>query len=501
MLIKFEIYRDGQRLTAFQPVAAFAVGPESVPIPGDLSFKEGLLSVSRGDGHATGVSLLWDIGPLGQFQLETSRLLPREKAYNLNVELARFRLMKIVQKQEDWNLFDFPRAEPLFVKFREAQSLFAQALGLLHDGTAAAKLADESLRLSVGLSEELAIFHSDLLLNRRAQTKAFVKHIFGCRVNCGIQNQKYRDTPAGNFDYAVVPTSWKAMSPQEGAFVPEGVDYWVETLNRNRMPVIAGPLINLIGDDLPDWLFIWENDFDTIRELAYEHVQRIVQRYRKKVALWNVVGGVSTNNAFSLTFEQMIELTRLVVAQVKNLLPTARTLIQISHPFGEYHAKTPSSVAPMLYAEMAAQAGINFDGFALQLELGVPQTGRYMRDLFQVSTLLDRFSSIGRPVFVTAVVAPGRATPDPGDKSEGRLDPSQGGRWHRAWDPQLQADWMEAVYRVALSKPFVESVAWGDLADIHPTVPGGGLLTDMFQTKPAFERLQQLREKFSQWKK
>ncbi len=320
-------------------------------------------------------------------------------------------------------------------------------------------------------------------------------------MNCGIQNQKYRDTPPGKFDYAVVPTSWKVMSPQEGAFQPEGVDYWVETLNRNRMPVIAGPLINLMTEDLPDWLFIWENDFDTIREMAYEHVQRIVQRYRKKVALWNVVGGVATNNAFSLNFEQMIELTRLVVAQVKNLLPTARTLIQISLPFGEYHAKSPSSVAPMLYAEMAAQAGINFDGYALQLELGVPQTGRYMRDLFQVSTLLDRFSSIGRPVFVTAVCAPGRSTPDAGDKSEGRLDPSQGGRWHRPWDPQLQADWMEAVYRVALSKPFVESVAWGDLADIQPTVPGGGLVTDMFQPKPAFERLQQLREKFSQWKK
>jgi hypothetical protein len=30
-------------------------------------------------------------------------------------------------------------------------------------------------------------------------------------------------------------------------------------------------------------------------------------------------------------------------------------------------------------------------------------------------------------------------------------------------------------------------------------VPGGGLLDDMFQPKPAYEKLQQMREKFTGW--
>ena len=58
---------------------------------------------------------------------------------------------------------------------------------------------------------------------------------------------------------------------------------------------------------------------------------------------------------------------------------------------------------------------------------------------------------------------------------------------------------MEAVYHLALSKPFVESVAWSNLADLHPTLPGGGLLDDMLQPKPAFQQLQQMREKFRQF--
>ena len=47
MALKFEIYRDGNRVTAFEPVAAAAVGPESVPISGDIAFRDGLLVLSR----------------------------------------------------------------------------------------------------------------------------------------------------------------------------------------------------------------------------------------------------------------------------------------------------------------------------------------------------------------------------------------------------------------------------------------------------------------------
>jgi hypothetical protein len=499
MPVRFEIYRDGQRQSVFQPVAAFAVGPESVPIPGEVSFREGLLTITRSDDAPVGLSLLWDAGSVGTFHLETTRLQPRAKPYVLNVELARMRLMKIVQKQEDWNLFDFPKAERFLTRFKEAQELFSDALTKLDEPASAAALADESLTQAIALSEELAMFHSELLINRRRSANSFVKHIFGCRVDVTIQNQRYREMLASNFDYAVMPTPWKLIQPQEGVMDTQQVDSWAESLTKKRVPIIAGPLVNLDETDLPDWMFIWENDFETVRELAYEHVQRLVQRYRKAVSLWNVVSGLPTNRAFTLSFEQMIEMTRLLIAQVKNVLPSARTLVSISLPFGEYHAKTPTSVAPLLYAEMVAQAGINFDGFALELELGVPLPGMFMRDLFQVSCLLDRFSTLGRPVFITAVSVPGRPNPDPGDRSEGRLNPASAGQWRRPWDPVLQADWLDALYHMALSKPFVESIAWGNLADINQSVPGGGLLDDMFQPKPAFERLQGLREKFRQW--
>jgi hypothetical protein len=501
MPIKFEIYRQGARVTAFEPVAAAAVGGESVPIAGDVVFRDGLLVVNRKDDHPVGLSLLWDCGPIGTFLVETTRLQPREKPYNLNVELARFRLMKIMQKQEDWNLFDFPKTEKYQQRFHEATMLFADALGKLEQPVEAAQLADRALEIGVELSEQLALFHSDLLLNRRRAGTTFVRHIFGCRVDPTVQNEKYKETVATGFDYAVLPMGWKQVQPQEGQFNTTALDEWVELLSKRRVPTIAGPLVRLDDGQVPDWTVIWEHDFDMLRDMAYEYVQKIVTRYRKLIGVWNVVAGLQTNAAFTLSFEQIIELTRLLVSQVKAILPSAKTLVTISTPFGEYHSRGKAPVPPLLYAEMLTQSGINFEAFGLELEVGVPRPGHFTRDLFQLSYLLDKFSTLGRPVFLTAVCAPGRDNADPTDETEGRLNPHAAGRWHRAWDPQLQAEWMEAVYHMALSKPFVESVAWSNVADINQTMPGGGMLDDMLRPKPVFARLQQMRERFKQFQK
>jgi hypothetical protein len=505
MPIKFEIYRDGHRLTQFTPIAAMAIGPESVPLPAEVFFRDGLLVVHRGDEYALGVALLWDMGPAGSFHMETTRVQPRDRPYNLNVELARARLMKIVQKQEDWNLFDFPTKAEKFtqfnLRFRESQNLFSDALGKAGQPVEAARLADQSLAISLELSEQLATFHGELLINRRKAANGFVKHIFGCRVDPTIQNQKYKETAISGFDYAVLPTSWKQMQPQEQTFDAAAVDEWVETLGRKRIPIIAGPLIDLTEGEVPDWMYIWEHDVDTLRELAHEHVQRVVSRYRKVVSVWNVVAGMHTNSVFTLSFEQIIELTRLLVAEVKTLLPTARTVVTIKHPFGEYHSRSRASVPPMLYAEMVAQAGISFEAFGLEWEMGVPLPGLYTRDLFQFSSMLDRFSALSRPVFLTGLCVPGRPGPDPEDQSEGKLDPAQAGRWKRPWDPELQAEWIDAAYRIALSKPYIESIAWGNLADMNPTLPAGGLLDGMLKPKPGFTKIQELREHFHQFQR
>ena len=481
MTLKFEIYKNGERVTQFVPVDAMALGPESVPWPGSVSFRDDLLIVSRAEDHASAVSLLWDIGQRGAYQMETTRLPPRAKPYVLNVELARFRLMKIVQKQEDWNLFDFPKTEKLQTQFREAQGLFAQALAHLDVPAAASKLADRSMEVSFDLSEELAKFHAELLLNRRRTTNSLPRHLFGCVVDWTVQSPVYREKVFELCDFVVMPMPWKVLQPSEEVFLSEQLDEWVEMLAKRRMLIIAGPLIDLSNESVPDWLYIWEHDFDTLRDLAYDFVRKVVSRYRRAVTAWNVTSGLHASSNFSLSFEQMIDMTRLLVQQVRTIAPTARTIVSIQQPFGEYHARPNAAVPPMLYADMVAQSGIQFDAFGLEFTIGSTKRGSVTRDLFQLSCMLDRFSTLGKPMFLTGIGAPDNALPDAGRLRDG-------------YSPARQAKWLEEFSRIALSKPYIENVCWSNFSDLSTTLPGGGLLDESMQHKPIVAASQTLRE-------
>ena len=514
MPLLFEIYDGGRRLTSYRVRGGFAVGPESVPLPGRVAFEDGLLRVEAGDepmeyggGHsdpgdeasayaglqaaaaALGVSLLWDTSTAGAFVLETTRLPPRDEPYVLNVELARHRLMRLVQKQEDWNLWEMPPAAAAVAAARRAQAMFAEALGLLHDRPAASVKADEALAAAILAGEQLARVHAEMLLNRRRRT-GLPRTLVGIVAdvsNDAPRSAIYRNALARNFDCISIPMPWGQMQPEEEAFDTKGVDAAVEFVGRAKLPCVAGPLVDLTGGSAPEWLYLYENDFESLRDLAFGYVRATATRYRRVVKLWNVVAGLHAAGGFGLSFEQMIELTRLLVGQVKAVAPGAKTLVTVKEPFGEYLAGPPdasSHVPPMLYAEMVSQSGVQVDGFGVEIVMGRPGRGRYVRDLFQISAMLDRFAPLGKPVFVTCVACPDAAEPAAEDA----------GRWFRPWDRELQAAWLRDVYRLCISRPFVESVAWADLADSpRATMPGGGLLDDMMQPKPSAVALTELR--------
>jgi hypothetical protein len=102
--------------------------------------------------------------------------------------------------------------------------------------------------------------------------------------------------------------------------------------------------------------------------------------------------------------------------------------------------------------------------------------------------MLDEFVGFGKPLHVTACQVPSAV--------ETKVEPA--GRWHAPWSPRLQAEWLQAFYRVALSKPFVESVCWADLADYpDQPIPGGGICGANFKPKLAYKELRNFRSVIS----
>jgi hypothetical protein len=212
------------------------------------------------------------------------------------------------------------------------------------------------------------------------------------------------------------------------------------------------------------------------------------------VQVWNVVSGIHAHNSFRLSFEQLMELTRMTCLLVKKLAPKSQVLIELTQPWGEYYARNQRTIPPLLYADMAAQSGIKFDAFGVQLLTGVPVDGYYVRDLLQVSELLDEFVSLGKPFRITACQAPSAVTRDGWDAWRGELDVAGAGQWHSPWSQRLQAEWLQAVFRVGISKPYVESICWRDLADYEGHhVSHGGLCSNKLEAKLAYKELRNFR--------
>ena len=487
-MLRFDVYHDGSPVKKVDLTGAYVFGEESIPLRADLASANGQVSCIKRVPGACGLSLLWHAGDAGRFLLPTTRLPERGRPYNLNVELARAQMTRIAQKHEEWGLFDYPQAEPLGTQFDALRKRFATSLNS-SDPSEAARIADGVLAEAVTLGEKITLFHADTLAARRKSAGGRGAS-FGCVVDLLSSAEGYRGRLKEAFDFISVPVPWKNTEPRERAYDYSRVDTWVNWAARANKPVHLGPLLSFATAHLPDWLYIWEHDYDALRDLIYEHIQLIVERYKKQVSVWTVVSGINAFNNFDLSFEQIMELTRMSCVLVKRLAPESTVVIELTMPWGEYYARDQRTIPPMLYADMAVQSGINFDAFAVQIYMGVPVDGYYVRDLLQITAMLDEFVGLGKPLHISACEVPSAVTPDAWDAWDGKLAIADAGFWHQPWSQRLQAEWLQAFYRIAISKPFVESICWRDLADYEGHfIPHGGLCQNDLDPKIAYKEL------------
>jgi hypothetical protein len=239
---------------------------------------------------------------------------------------------------------------------------------------------------------------------------------------------------------------------------------------------------------------LWKNDFETMRILLLTHVQRLLERYGDKVDYWIAIAGLSVNN-FDLEFDQITELTRSTCQIVKKIAPDAQCMLEITMPWGEYYSRNQRSIPPLLYADLVYQNDMKFDAFAVPLYMGVAVDGFFVRDLLQISEMLEEFLPHGKDVHITLCGVPSSIKKDVNDSWHGKKSIMHAGMWHKPWNEQIQAEWLQALARMALSKPFVKSVCWGDLIDLPgKTLPHGGLLKEDFGPKEAMREMISLRK-------
>jgi hypothetical protein len=519
---------------------------DEVPVQGEIRVEDGFIRASKAGTESAGLALQFPVdlpagvpgapGTLGLLMLRTSLLPEREEPYLLTLELARHRIMLVLNKLEEWQLFDLPAEHAVIREFEQARAEFTAALvAMCHreqgkPDPASLLQADLAARRSLGLavdaSEKLALLHADQQIKGRQDGSLFERAteksenivgadrlfpegaakspddvgivlpqpaLIGCTVNPSNYSEPLAKVVAVTSDFVSMPMRWIDMEPTEGKYAFAKTDKWIEWAVRHaKIPVVAGPLIDFREIAVPEWLYIWEHDYETLRELVYEHIKTIVTRYRRTVTRWTVCSGLHVNASFAMTLERMMDLTRMCALLVRKLQPNAKVQIEIAQPWGEYLAHSKRAMPPKLYGEMIPQAGIAIDALAIRVQMGQADRGRTTRDLMAFSDLLDRYATLDKPIAVTASGVPSEVSPAPADNGEPAGEP---GFWRAPWSPETQAKWLTQALTIAASKPYVQSVCWQDLYDSPAgEMRAGGLVSDTGTLKPAASALAELRK-------
>jgi hypothetical protein len=572
-MLSFVVFdAEGVDARNFPPRHAYLVGPDDTPVQGTIALRTGVVDAAKAVHTTVGIAVQVLVGKpvesssagaphgpgvLGLLNVQTCLLPDHVQPYLLTIELARHQIMFFLNKLEDWGLFDLGADLPAFTQFEQARASFTEAL-VAQRGTAeesaetprggycakADRLASQALSLSVSAGESLTLLNAERQFKARASGAAYKEareHLarltpelpppgapvvipgagycvvsepvqIGCAITPTQFTEGQQKAVVAACDFITMPMRWIDMEPTEGKYNFNATDRWIEWAIRTaKLPVVGGPLVDFRPLCAPEWLFIWENDYETLRDLVYEHVQAVVIRYRRTVTRWTVASGLHVNTNFKISFEQIIDLTKMCIQLVRKNHPAAKVQLEISQPWGEYHSLNRRSIPPYIYAEAVVQAGAahppsQVDTIGLRMQMGNAEPGTATRDLMAYSAMLDRFATLEKPLAVTALGAPSAAiAPKPYRPRTGAeaSDPYEPGYWRSPWTEPQQADWLANTLLIAASKPYVQSICWHELSDQPaggPEMLNGGLLQANGTPKASLTRLIQLRKAIKEGK-
>ncbi|MBW8002405.1 MAG: hypothetical protein FVQ80_10355 [Planctomycetes bacterium] len=488
--MKFQVFEKGKLSGKFELFGAYLFGSDGIAIRrSKISFKKGVVECEKPNLETCGLALLWRVGGFGKVLLPTACLPERDKPYILNVELARAKLMQIITKREDWSFFDGMNGSDIF---QEAQNLFIQSIQEISNPSKSSMLADSSIEKALVFSERLANEQAESLFALRRKNHGFGRGCLGCRIDpLQVKNAKYMEKLLGSFNYVTVPINWGQIEVERGIYDFEALDACMKVLGGHRLAICGGPLLRFSKAYLPKWLLGKKLSFEKVGEAAYEFVSELVNRYTGQIRVWRVISGLNVFNCLGFSFEQILEMTRASTMAVKACSERSLKIVEVSNPWGEYYGTSINTLPPIVYMDMVLQSGISFDAFGLQVHIGKNQAGMHVRDMMQISAVLDNFGLIAKPLYITEVEVSSEAS--------GALEsPEVSGVWHKSWDEKRQGEWVEQFYKIAFSKSFVDTVTYSHLTDVkNSVISNSGLLRGDMETKESFNKLRKLHKGIS----
>lgn len=422
----------------------------------------------------------------------------RSTTLNLNYEFAKSRVTRnrdVKNRYEKGGTVFSSEVKHLIALSEE---MFESAAKKNNNDEHCAKLSDSTLlyALHAGEKIELEKARSDIQRNNRLD-----KVYFGCesRQFVWAKSEDFVKRFVEVMDFATIThyvwDSWyELFEPTEGKYNWGIKDDIVNWLSENNIAIQGRPLFWFHPTVTPDWLK--NKNFDDLKKYVEKHTFDLITHYGDKVLQWEVMNEYHDwANVHNHTPEQILEITKLAFEKTKEVNPNVVRISNNCCPWAEYAAMgrmarmdaTRPLRSPRKYIEDMLDGGVDID--VLGIQIYYPG-----RDLSDIVRLLERFEKFNKPIYITEIGASaGGISPNTNTPTYNSNNPYD---WHRPWDEDLQADWLEQVYTLYYSRPSIKAINWYDFSDFRPFIVNGGLVKEDCSPKKSFFRL---KETLTKW--
>jgi hypothetical protein len=477
-----------QRLPDYRK--AYVTGLDRTPSRVGVELRNWMMTCVRETTESGRLFVPWPIEGHGTPMVGTATLAERPAPYVLAVELARGKLNDVRNQLADWTQMGLRSTPELGRALEEAQRAFIRSATSTDQPDACLAAAREAAQLASNAGDLLMEAYTSQVFQSRLATTSRLPTNLGCILDCEPQSVPSALEWTRTFNACQVGVSWRQVAPAEGQYRWDLLDSQLSWCRRNRLTIEVGPLIEFRKGALPDWLWLWEGDFETIGGLVADYVRQAVSRYKGKVPLWHVVHRAAGGEILGLTEEEQVRIAARAVQVARQADPSAQVTVGVDRPWAEWMGNSHFQLGPLHLCDYLLRAELGISGIAIEIAPGSSAPGSHIRDLFEFSKLLDLYSLLNVPLHLW-IVMPSSAGPDPNAEPGIRVEAAQ---WPAPPDEATQANWGARWIALAIAKPFVRTVSWLQASDALPHVyPHGGLIRVDQTAKPLVSWLQSVR--------
>ncbi|NQU20226.1 MAG: endo-1,4-beta-xylanase [Candidatus Nealsonbacteria bacterium] len=430
----------------------------------------------------------WEVEGHGRPTLSTACLNEEFGPHHLPLELARGTVGQLRNQLAEWRVAGLDVAKKITEKEAEATALLGRA-ATSQDRRVSGDLAQQALRAALDAADLLTATYADQAAAVRLRGGAKLPTVLGGDLGISLLDDRTAGQFPTCFNMAVMPLCWREVEATEGSYYWTVCDKQIEWCRSHNLKVCGGPLLKLDARSLPDWLFLWEGDFENVLSFVSDFITAAVQRYRGKVDLWVCSSRMNSADLLSLSEQEKLRLAARSIELIRAADPDTPVVISFDQPWAEYMSRRQIDFPPLHFADALVRAGLGISGLMLEINVGGAPGGTLPRIPLELGRQVDHWSIFGLPLLVS-FSAPSADGDDPSADRQTR---------HASgiWTPQSQQAWAARNVPLLLAKPYVEAIFWNQLRDAEPhDFPHAGLFDADGNAKPALQTLASIRQTY-----